>query len=474
MTSGTSCTTVNATLDTTLLNDYSLFHSASVDSQEAAVGWELSPEPFNLSEKDLDVLNQLGGALLQFSKSLDLLYRQSVKGIQPLWIARWLDIGKPESLLKYSQMKRFKTQVPIVIRPDLLMTENGFSLTEIDSVPGGIGFTAGMNDLYKKSGFDVLESENSMGHAFVDAIKAQVSDIENPVIAVVVSDEAGDYLPEWQWLQKHLDNQRFLVVHPKQLTLVRDRLVAVLEDGEEVAIDLIYRFFELFDLPNIPNVDLIQYAIKKQWVACTPPFKPHLEEKMGFALFHHPVLKPFWKKELKEYYDFLLPMIPKTWVMDSAVLPPSAVISDLTIDGEPVQSYLALKDLSQKGRQWVIKPSGFSELAWGSRGVTIGHDLPQEEWNDRVEAALNSFDQTPYILQEYRHPKRHTIKRLDLNTNEPRDFSARTRLCPYYFINGDSVELAGVLATSCPDDKKIIHGMKDAILSPTRVCSKVD
>ena len=46
----------------------------------------------------------------------------------------------------------------------------------------------------------------------------------------------------------------------------------------------------------------------------------------------------------------------------------------------------------------------------------------------------------------------------------------RVRLCPYYFVHGpiDSgrAHLGGVLATICPPDKKIIHGMKDAILAP--------
>ena len=46
----------------------------------------------------------------------------------------------------------------------------------------------------------------------------------------------------------------------------------------------------------------------------------------------------------------------------------------------------------------------------------------------------------------------------------------RVRLCPYYFVigNGDAARahLGGVLATICPADKKIIHGMRDAILAP--------
>jgi hypothetical protein len=42
----------------------------------------------------------------------------------------------------------------------------------------------------------------------------------------------------------------------------------------------------------------------------------------------------------------------------------------------------------------------------------------------------------------------------------------RVRLCPYFFVDGDTVELSGILSTFCPADKKIIHGMSDAALLP--------
>jgi hypothetical protein len=45
---------------------------------------------------------------------------------------------------------------------------------------------------------------------------------------------------------------------------------------------------------------------------------------------------------------------------------------------------------------------------------------------------------------------------------------ARVRLCPYYFVTGEGdaarPQLGGVLATLNPADKKIIHGMTDAML----------
>jgi len=51
--------------------------------------------------------------------------------------------------------------------------------------------------------------------------------------------------------------------------------------------------------------------------------------------------------------------------------------------------------------------------------------------------------------------------------------NGRVRLCPYYFVSGDGdaarSQLGGVLATVNPADKKIIHGMTDAILAPCAV-----
>jgi hypothetical protein len=47
----------------------------------------------------------------------------------------------------------------------------------------------------------------------------------------------------------------------------------------------------------------------------------------------------------------------------------------------------------------------------------------------------------------------------------------RLRLCPYFFVRDGQAVLSGALATFCPPDKKIIHGMQDAALLPTRVFS---
>jgi hypothetical protein len=121
---------------------------------------------------------------------------------------------------------------------------------------------------------------------------------------------------------------------------------------------------------------------------------------------------------------------------------------------------------TQKQRHFVLKPSGFSELAWGSRGVSVGHDLPQEEWAAAIETALREFPRTPYVLQEFHKGRQYEVEYFNPHSGEIRSMAGRARLSPYYFVTGGRVELAGILATICPADKKVIHGMKDAVMVP--------
>ena len=149
----------------------------------------------------------------------------------------------------------------------------------------------------------------------------------------------------------------------------------------------VYRFFELFDLPNLPRVQALMKAVKSGDVRVTPPFKPYLEEKMWFALFWMRPLREFWRRELGEKYLLKLQeVIPYSWPLDPTPLPQNAVIPRLEI-----QDWREAGILSQRDRELLIKVSGFSPLGWGSRGVTVGSDVPQAEWMKLIEEALTSF-----------------------------------------------------------------------------------
>ena len=115
----------------------------------AGMEWKISPTPFPLGENLAQEIESLGRVLLQFYRATNLLYRKSVEGKQPEWVARWLDLGKPADLIALQRSVAFKNDVPRVIRPDILLTETGFSITELDSVPGGIGLTGWLNQTYE-------------------------------------------------------------------------------------------------------------------------------------------------------------------------------------------------------------------------------------------------------------------------------------------------------------------------------------
>jgi hypothetical protein len=191
---------------------------------------------------------------------------------------------------------------------------------------------------------------------------------------------------------------------------------------------------------------------------------------MAFALFHHPALRAFWSEALGEKADAaLLRIIPRTWVLDPQVIPPHAVIPGLTIRERPVSSWDELTSLTQKERRFVIKPSGFSERAWGSRGVVAGHDLPEKEWAQALNDALARFFQSPSILQEFHGGRKVSVWYDDPADSQPRPMTGRVRLSPYYFITEGKAELGGILATVCPLDKKLIHGMTEAVMVPCAV-----
>ena len=429
----------------------------------AGMEWKISPTPFPLGENLAKEIESLGRVLLQFYRAVNLLYRKSAEGKQPEWVARWLDLGKPRELIELQRSAAFKNDVPRVIRPDILLTENGFSITELDSVPGGIGLTAWLGKTYcgMRSAECGIKSEirNPKPEVIGDAdgmlrgFEGIFGDAKQ--VHIIVSEEAKTYRPEMEWIAEQLNAQKHSVFK------VQDSTFSVLAEG-----DAVYRFFELFDLPNVANAQRIFELAAEKKIRLTPPPKPVFEEKMLFALLWNRNLQNFWRQELGEgFLARLKRIIPYTWLVDPAPLPPHAAIPELNLT-----DWQQLKTLSQKERDLILKVSGFSENAWGARGVFLGSDLSQADWSAAVDAALKNFETSPSVLQRFHKPSQVDTSWFDFTKNEVVPMKGRARLCPYYFVNGEGdsarAQLGGVLATIVPADKKIVHGMTDAVLAP--------
>ncbi len=411
----------------------------------AAKDWLISPDPFKIDNHFERELEQLGHRLFVFQRACNQLYQLSVKGKQPAWIAKYLDAGKPAELIEFSRRKEIRDDLPRIIRPDLILTDEGYTIAEIDSVPGGIGLTAWLNETYSRFDSEIIGGAEGMIEGF-HSVLPRCGD-------VVISEEASTYRPEMEWMAARLQDR-----HPE----CEWRVVAA-ENYEPQPNRDVYRFFELFDLPNIPKIDNLLRANAEGRVTITPPIKPYLEEKMWFALFWMQPLREFWRRELGEkYFQQLHKVIPYSWLLDPMPLPQHAVIPRLE-----VHDWRELARFSQKDRQLLLKVSGFSPLGWGSRGISLGSDLAHSEWEKRIENALTTFETSPTILQQFHKGKQFEDRYWDTQSGELKTMKGRVRLCPYYFVEADKVKLRGALATIVPADKKLIHGMRDGILVPT-------
>lgn len=478
--------------------------------------WRLSPEAWPLTSAQAAELEEIGTACLEFHQALETLYLRSVAGKnllrnQPLlapWVAEYLDRGKPAVLVEHARDARLRGVFPPVIRPDLLLTDDGFALTELDAVPGGIGLTAFLNRLYGGEGpgtrdqrpgtgnqgargreqgagasdqgpginlqnsarGGILGVADAMIEGFYHSLAASLPAKRNPLVALVVSDEAATYRPEMRWLAAELQKRgrRVFSMRPGDVFPLGGALCFDVE-GTPDKIDVIYRFFELFDLGNIRTASYFFEAWAGGEAAIAPPMRHFQEEKLAFALFHHHLLHDFWAENLgARSLKLLRALIPKSWVLDPVPLPPGAVLDAPRAGRRPLADWRELGRASQKERDLIIKISGYHETAWGARSVVLGSDCSREDWQAGVDRALALAPANLHVLQEYRKPKRveHPVYGAD---GVGKTVEGRLRLCPYYFVVEGKAKLAGALATFCPPDKKIIHGMQDAALLPCRV-----
>ena len=134
-----------------------------------------------------------------------------------------------------------------------------------------MGFTGSLSAQYAKLDYDIIGSSNGMQLAFAEMVRS-LAKVEHPTLAIVVSDESADYWDEMKWLESALREVGLAAhtVKPRDVIFTEDALFLESDEGK-VQIDVLYRFFELFDLKNIPKVDLMLYGAKRRTVVMTPP-----------------------------------------------------------------------------------------------------------------------------------------------------------------------------------------------------------
>lgn len=449
--------------------------------------WQYSPSSLELSSEIANEINKIGEACFDFLTGINKLYNFSKadksilrnKHFMAPWVADYFDRGKPENLLQHSNLAFLKHTTPNIIRLDLLLTEEGLALTEIEVIPGGIGFTSFLHQIYEKEESLLEENKKLIGSSeamlsgFYESMVALVPNKKNPVLVIGVSQESETYRPEFEWLANELrkSGKEVYCIDPENFFYENSKLKFKIND-KSFDIDVIYRFFELFDLATIGTSSILMEAVENQEVVISPPLKPIFEEKLCLALFHHYQLQDYWEETLKkENLELLKKVIPATWIIDGEHFGPNAILNGPIIDNHCLRSWEQVSEATKKNRNYIIKLSGFHEKAWGARSITLGSDCSQEFWANAITQALDNDKKHPYIIQEFKKPKSFVHPLYEV-TGEMILQPLRARLCPYYMRNHSEIALKGILATLCPADKKIIHGMSVATFVPCKNTQK--
>ena len=130
-----------------------------------------------------------------------------------------------------------------------------------------------------------------MAQAFYKRLASLASDQDSPVVAILVSEESATYKPEMDWLAEQLQfegKRCFQLANGRSVSVGWALYFDI--DGTPEKIDVVYRFFELFDLGNIDTAQYVIEAWENDEIALDPPLRPFFEEKAALALYHHHLL----------------------------------------------------------------------------------------------------------------------------------------------------------------------------------------
>lgn len=120
------------------------------EKEKDGIGFRVSPVPFKLTKSQKEEMLHIGKAICNSIDACIELYNsnQDVKEV--------LDRGKPK--------KYINNGVPnyLFLRPDLILTQSGFSICEIETSPFGLGLAEVLTRTYGNAGFDPIITQNSL------------------------------------------------------------------------------------------------------------------------------------------------------------------------------------------------------------------------------------------------------------------------------------------------------------------------
>lgn len=389
------------------------------------IPFRVSPRPLELTKAQAHEVQILGGEVTQYVKAVDELYHEDGE------LRAMLDTGKPEILLG-DTMPEY-----LFVRPDIIITPNGFTICEIETSPFGLALSEILNRGYIQEGFETVVGENVLGDYIRSAAPADGT--------IVYTSKTASYQGQMSFLADNIFSNGKKSWKAEHAAEIEDT-----DSGN------FYRGFyqsEYLTDPSIQN--LIDTVLQNPRVNIFPSLTPHLEEKAILAVLWDRRWEHFLQSQLgNAAFNHLREVVPPTWVVGQEQYFAPGLPNGIT-------NSLDLAGLSRSRRALVIKPSGFSTNASWSEGVHFLHEKSADKARELLQHATDETNSL-HIIQEFRKGKNIPMEYMHTD-EELIPMAARVRLTPYYAFKGPQEgTLVSIKATAC-ENTDYIHASTSSI-----------
>jgi hypothetical protein len=290
------------------------------------------------------------------------------------------------------------SRLSITSRWDSFMTESPTGVTlkfvELNAdTPAGIAYNDVMSDIYWRLPFMVEFRQRYHVQPFavraillrqlLDTYKdwqGHKSGRKMPQIGIIDWREVSTWT-EFELMQEYFESQgiRTVLADPRELEYSRDKSGKGVLRAGEFEIDLIYKRVVTNEfIAKLDEVQAMYNAVKNRDVCLINPFRAKLVHKKSlFAILTHEKNQHLFNPDEQEV---IRQHIPWTRRLEQS----KTVYQDRSID---LCDYIA-----QHKDDFVIKPND----EYGGKGVCLGWETPQEQWEALIKVALNDF----YVVQE--------------------------------------------------------------------------
>lgn len=396
---------------------YALYQVRPEYDHGQKIPFRVSPYPLIISPQQEAEIKDIGRDIVSFFQATEELRREDET------VRQVLSKGKPEIFL-FDRPMRY-----LFVRPDLIITEDGFSICEIETSPFGLALAQLLNTAYYQQGFTTVVAP--------EVLPAHIQANTPAEGLLVYSHYTEAYSGQIAFLADQIFSSEKRLWQTVRADMAADREATS-----------IYRGFYLKEYTSDSTVRLlIDRSLNNQSATIIPSLTPQLEEKAILGLFWDKRWESYFLRQLgAAVFKHLRAVIPPTWIVGQEAyfvgnLPPG------------IERSVDLAILSRSRRTFVLKPSGNS---W-SRGISF----LQEKSLNQAKRLLHQSEEADelYVIQEFRAGPKQPLVYVD-DQNVPHTMWARIRLTPYFSLPDG--QLIAIKATGC-ENTHYIHATSSSI-----------